>query len=109
MNCDAVNTDWLLTSRIDVRTVANMNGPTQAIEAVESEEAVPTECGDPECAGHIDDTTGCCILCGVEHTRPCPDCGAKGTITIIGPGGKPVEVRCPGCRGLAVSFLINYW
>jgi tetratricopeptide (TPR) repeat protein len=41
--------------------------------------------------------------------RPCPDCGAKGTITVIGPGGKPIEVRCPSCRGLAVSFLINYW
>lgn len=41
--------------------------------------------------------------------RPCPDCAAKGTITVIGPGGKPIDIRCPSCRGLAVSFLINYW
>jgi tetratricopeptide (TPR) repeat protein len=41
--------------------------------------------------------------------RPCQDCAAKGTVTVMGPGGKPVEVRCPSCRGLAVSFLITYW
>ncbi len=38
----------------------------------------PTECGDPTCAGHVDETTGECILCGVDHTSPCPECDCHG-------------------------------
>jgi hypothetical protein len=50
----------------------------RVVEAEVEEREGPTECGDPMCDGHIDDTTGCCILCEVEHTAPCPDCGAYG-------------------------------
>jgi tetratricopeptide (TPR) repeat protein len=38
----------------------------------------------------------------------CPDCGGKGTISVPGPGGKPITYRCPRCRGVQVLFSIVY-
>jgi hypothetical protein len=55
-----------------------MDGNTAA--AVETEENDgPPECGDPTCAGHIDETTGCCVLCGVEASTPCRACDGYGS------------------------------
>jgi hypothetical protein len=38
----------------------------------------PTECGDPACGGHVDENTGCCVLCEMEHTSPCRACEGYG-------------------------------
>ena len=38
----------------------------------------------------------------------CTDCAGHGSITFPGPGGKPITVRCPKCRGLGVSFSTIY-
>jgi hypothetical protein len=38
----------------------------------------------------------------------CSECGGNGTITVAGPGGKPITYRCPKCRGLTTLTSILF-
>jgi hypothetical protein len=38
----------------------------------------------------------------------CFTCCGAGTITVAGPGGRPITYRCPHCRGLKVLYKILY-